>query len=214
MEVKRTGVKNDQILKAAQRRFHHYGLSKTTMNEIAEDIGMSKAALYYYYKDKEGIFNAVVQREQTHFVLETRKLLDRFIKAEWMILEYVDLRLKLLKEMLSLSKISYGSYLEIKPLINSLAIEFRKKEIAFIQDILKFGIKNKEFSQVNPMRYAEFFIDTLHGIRQGIFLTISGNEILNISPRQYSQLKEHSRLFADLFIKGITLAYDKENGGK
>ncbi|HEY4784669.1 MAG TPA: helix-turn-helix domain-containing protein, partial [Bacteroidales bacterium] len=50
--------KLEVILKAAQKRFGLYGLEKTTMKEIASDMGMSKAALYYYFPDKEGLFKA------------------------------------------------------------------------------------------------------------------------------------------------------------
>jgi TetR/AcrR family transcriptional regulator len=35
------------ILEAAQRQFARYGLSKVTMDEIAEEVGMGKASLYY-----------------------------------------------------------------------------------------------------------------------------------------------------------------------
>ncbi|MBB1643791.1 TetR/AcrR family transcriptional regulator [Sphingobacterium sp. UME9] len=45
--------RKDQIIHAAIRRFMHYGFSKTTMNEIAEDIKITKANLYYYYSEKE-----------------------------------------------------------------------------------------------------------------------------------------------------------------
>lgn len=47
------------ILEAARKRFAHFGISKTTMNEIAADIGMSKASLYYYFPDKEKLFVAL-----------------------------------------------------------------------------------------------------------------------------------------------------------
>ena len=44
-----------QILDAAFNRFGHYGYSKTTMAEIAEDIGMSAANLYRYFQNKQDI---------------------------------------------------------------------------------------------------------------------------------------------------------------
>ena len=44
------------IKKAARKRFRHYGLTKTTMNDIAADIGMSKASLYYYFLIKKICF--------------------------------------------------------------------------------------------------------------------------------------------------------------
>jgi AcrR family transcriptional regulator len=45
-------TKKTQILDAAYKRFSHYGYSKTTMKEIASDLSMSKALLYYYFPDK------------------------------------------------------------------------------------------------------------------------------------------------------------------
>ena len=41
------------ILDAARKRFAYYGFSKVTMDEIAADIGMGKASLYYYFPTKE-----------------------------------------------------------------------------------------------------------------------------------------------------------------
>ena len=45
-------VKKEKILEAAHHRFLHFGYSKTTMNEIAGDLSMSKALLYYYFPEK------------------------------------------------------------------------------------------------------------------------------------------------------------------
>src|ERR1700743_635402 len=55
-------VKKDKILEAAHDRFLHYGYSKTTMNEIAGDISMSKALLYYYFPDKSELYVAVMRK--------------------------------------------------------------------------------------------------------------------------------------------------------
>lgn len=44
------------IIEAALKRFAHYGLSKTTMTEIAKDISFSKALLYYYFPDKLSLY--------------------------------------------------------------------------------------------------------------------------------------------------------------
>ena len=45
----------EQILNAAQVRFLHFGYHKTTMAEIAEDVGMSAANLYRYFANKQEI---------------------------------------------------------------------------------------------------------------------------------------------------------------
>lgn len=49
----------EQILEAAENRFRTYGFGKTTMAEIAGDIGMSTANLYRYYENKLAIGSAM-----------------------------------------------------------------------------------------------------------------------------------------------------------
>ncbi|WEK36992.1 MAG: TetR/AcrR family transcriptional regulator [Candidatus Pseudobacter hemicellulosilyticus] len=50
----------DDILTGARTLFERFGFKKTTMEDIARQVGKSKSALYYYYKTKEEIFEAVV----------------------------------------------------------------------------------------------------------------------------------------------------------
>lgn len=50
------------ILDAAEARFQIYGLNKTTMAEIAHDMGMSASNLYRYFKNKQDIAAACACR--------------------------------------------------------------------------------------------------------------------------------------------------------
>ncbi len=61
----------EEILEAANRRFGHYGYSKTTMAEIAGDCSMSAANLYRYFRDKSAIGAGIAKR---YFDEESRLL--------------------------------------------------------------------------------------------------------------------------------------------
>lgn len=50
------------ILAAAQRLFVERGYRGISMREIAEAVGMTKAALYYHFRDKEHLFVALLQK--------------------------------------------------------------------------------------------------------------------------------------------------------
>src|ERR1700755_916585 len=52
-----------QILAVAKRLFQVYGLAKVTMDDIAKAIGKGRSSLYYYYKNKDEIFDAVIRNE-------------------------------------------------------------------------------------------------------------------------------------------------------
>src|SRR5688500_8991166 len=98
-------LKVKTILEAARKRFAHYGLGKTTMNDIASDIGMSKASLYYYFTDKETIFAAVVGRDMAEFVTAIEQIIERPSKASFKLKKHVSLRNKLLMQLFNLGRI-------------------------------------------------------------------------------------------------------------
>ncbi|SFS36756.1 TetR/AcrR family transcriptional regulator [Sphingobacterium wenxiniae] len=52
--------KKEQIIQAALKRFAHYGFHKTTMSEVAGDLSITKANLYYYYPDKDALIRDVL----------------------------------------------------------------------------------------------------------------------------------------------------------
>jgi AcrR family transcriptional regulator len=67
----------EEILNGARDLFERFGFKKTTMEDIARQVGKSKSALYYYYKTKEEIFEAVILNDitasQTHVAEAVRK---------------------------------------------------------------------------------------------------------------------------------------------
>lgn len=50
----------EQILQAALNLYQKYGLKKVTMEDVSKAIGKSRSALYYYYKNRDEIFEAVM----------------------------------------------------------------------------------------------------------------------------------------------------------
>ncbi len=65
--------KKEQIIEGAIKRFTHYGISKTTMNEIAEDLSVSKPSLYYYFPDKGSLVLGVISKIFSDYFDSTRE---------------------------------------------------------------------------------------------------------------------------------------------
>ena len=53
----------ESIIEQATRLFVTHGYHGISMREIAEGVGVSKAALYYHFKDKEALFLATLTAE-------------------------------------------------------------------------------------------------------------------------------------------------------
>lgn len=54
------------VLKAASKVFAKYGYRGATMDEIALEAGVVKGTLYYNFKNKEEIFNGIIESGITH----------------------------------------------------------------------------------------------------------------------------------------------------
>jgi len=52
----------NQILHAALKRFANAGYAATSVQQIVDDVQVSKPALYYYFQDKAGLFEALVHQ--------------------------------------------------------------------------------------------------------------------------------------------------------
>ena len=63
-----------QILTAAADRFRARGYRATTLDEIARDVGMSKATLYGYFRSKEQLLAAIFHRTMTLFEDELTRI--------------------------------------------------------------------------------------------------------------------------------------------
>ena len=55
--------KRNQVLTLAKKRFERFGFSKTTVDEIAKDAGISKRTLYQEFENKEKILEELFMYE-------------------------------------------------------------------------------------------------------------------------------------------------------
>jgi AcrR family transcriptional regulator len=73
-----------QILSAALKRFAHAGYAATSVQQIVDDAGVSKPALYYYFKGKAGLFQALVSEahEERYHVTREAAARERGLRAQ------------------------------------------------------------------------------------------------------------------------------------
>jgi len=81
------------ILAAARDEFAEYGLGGARMDRIAERAGLNKRLIYYYFEDKEKLFQAVLeqayrdireQEQELHLLdLKPAEALRRLVEFTW-----------------------------------------------------------------------------------------------------------------------------------
>ncbi len=150
--IQNIAKRKEQILKAAVTAFARSGLKDTSMNDIVRESGMSKGAIYWYYKSKDEIIAELLNEffdpediKKVEVMLSTGAPLQKIEKlVDYMIDEMNQMR-------------------RFRPVIQELfVLAFRDEKIrrmtkksfqasvALLQGIIEEGIKSKQFRRVDP----------------------------------------------------------------
>lgn len=193
-------TKRNDIIRAAQQRFGLYGLKKTSMMEIANDLIMSKGLLYYYFPDKEHLYKAVVEKEMEEFKEKVADQISTLTDPGQKLKEYVKLRLTYFRSLLNLSRFRLEEMQGIKSIMSNTWESVSKFEKGVIVDILIKGNEQGVFSIQDPDEITDLLFDLLRGIRMAM---IKDRQLFYLEQQDYELLVKRSEMLVDIFVKGL-----------
>jgi TetR/AcrR family fatty acid metabolism transcriptional regulator len=185
--------KRNQVLTLAKKRFERFGFSKTTVDEIARDAGISKRTLYQEFESKEKILEELFMFE----ALSVRKVILNQIKkivdpAE-RLQTYIRLAIKYLNHNPFIVSVLhdesgfFAPFLKDKPCIIEQGIE------EIISNILKEGVKKGVFRKMDGKV-----------VGRCIFLLFKGLTYGRNSPERPLRLNQTSE-FINFVMHGVVL---------
>jgi hypothetical protein len=193
-------IKTEQIVAAAQDIFGRYGMQKTTMNEIALELGISKALLYYYFPDKEHLYKTVVEKEHDEFIAYLKNRLSEMENFDDMLGEFVKIRMQYFRSLLNLSRFRMQDFSGMKSMMENVWIDCRNKELEVIKDILSKGKEKNVYHFDNENAISELFLELLKGLSH---IMIKRKQIFYMDQAEYDDLVEKAESFTIIFIKGL-----------
>jgi AcrR family transcriptional regulator len=163
-----------QILQAAKRLFQVHGLHKVTMDDVAKAIGKGRSSLYYYYKSKDEIFDAVMEIEINEMVIAIARAVDKAPTVEQKINAFCVTKLKVLREKRAFyNTLDAGMDADAISHFNKTKIIHHnlimKHEGALFSQILTDGIENGELRIIDEKdRNMLIFVllSSLHGLKR------------------------------------------------
>lgn len=72
--IKDADVRKNEILDAAADLFNSDGFDGTTISAIIEKAGIARGTIYYHFKSKEDILDALIDRRNTEFLTAARQI--------------------------------------------------------------------------------------------------------------------------------------------
>lgn len=190
----------ERIIEAALKRFSHYSASKTTMNEIADDLHCSKASLYYYFPDKNGLHVAVLEKVAEFYFDEMEKEAAKAPTAEAALMGLILTRQAFVKKF---CRLELFKVLREKNMLNTAETfeAARKRETGIVTGIIRRGVKSGELHTDQPEQVATLYIHSMMGLRLSV---LSHSAITDdISEEEFEKIHEWQTLLTGIFIKGL-----------
>ncbi len=140
-----------QILATAKSLFIQQGYHGLAMQRISDALGVTKAALYYHFKDKEELFLAVL----TDYLDEMETALDQIMAKpatcrektedfmEYVLVQPAEQRAIIRLASQEMSQLS-------APARKTFERVYRKKFIGKVEAILTSGMERGEFKRIRP----------------------------------------------------------------
>ena len=136
-----------EIVRAAETVFRRWGLSKTTMEDIARQAGKGKSTLYYYFPSKDDILEALAQYELDRIIGLAREIVAGKTTAKEQLLAYVLTIFREIRELMT--PLNFERDLgSVRAVIDRIGDKFIVLNGKVVEPILRSGLEKGEFRSI------------------------------------------------------------------
>ena len=140
-----------RLLDAAAELFNSRGYAATTVREIVKAAGVTKPVLYYYFRNKEGIFLELMRETYVKFNELIDSVRSEKGPARQRLVRFIDQSFCLFLEEIKTVRLMYSFY--YGPHQGAPFFDFdiyHRKYQETIRGLVEEGIRRKEFRGENP----------------------------------------------------------------
>lgn len=170
-------IRINEILDAAEALFHKRGYQKTMIGDIVKKVGVAHGTFYYYFKSKEEIVEALIDRHLSKFKAE----IDPMVASKDMPLEHKLERLS--NVMLKTVRYKKGLLLEFLYndqylyLIDKLFRQGKKLLGSYMLTIIEEGSRKQVFKVRSPKAAVNFILAIIQCHVEAIYNKESAKEL-------------------------------------
>jgi AcrR family transcriptional regulator len=188
--------RENQIIEAAVKCFSSAGYHKTTMDDIAKEVGLSKGSLYRYFKNKKQLFLEILNWYAEPWEEQLEQAISGFgtasEKLRMMIMMSAEVTLKLEMQELARITLDFYSAMRFDQEVNEALQETIEPLFQIFIDIVEEGIATGEFRKVNARQAGIAILGALDGM--GIYA------MMNV--RDFNFL-EATTAYIDIVLAGL-----------
>jgi AcrR family transcriptional regulator len=159
----------EKIRQAAHQCVARFGFEKTTLDDIAKEVGLNKASLYYYYKNKEDIFLEITT-DATRQFLETLKTSTLAVNGgiEAQVRHFLVERSAYYLKMAADIHISEETLRQVEHLFYEQIRDVEVQERAFLASLLDAAIAAGHLRSTDAERLAQTLIHLSESVKKAV----------------------------------------------
>ncbi len=185
------------IVAAATHLFAQRGFAETSMRQIAEAAGLSKAAIYHHFRDKDRLYRSLLEEAIGSLTEAMKRVLDDG-PAHGALARALALHLQFAAEHADLLRVLVAE--ELRPTdprrrLGNVIARHREEELAIFQTVLERGIARGEFKPVDPVLSAQALSAVIHILDVGM---LSADQPLPVSETVANMM--------DVLLNGLSAA--------
>jgi len=144
------------ILKAAVTEFAEHGIAGARTDAIARAAHVNKALLYYYFKDKDALYEAVLDHVFSGLRARVMPVLESKLPPRQKMLEYLGAYFDYIAANPRFPRVVQAEWMRSgagSAPMQRVAKEYFRPIFLKLADVLREGIEAGEFRAVNPMDF-------------------------------------------------------------
>ncbi len=154
----------DLMIEVARQLFARVGFTNTTMNDIADASKKGRRTLYTYFRNKDEIFQAVIERELERLWHDMELIRRLPATPEEKILTMMLTHLDKIKDLVLRNGSLRAEFFRDAWLVERARSSFDEKEIHQLQDLLEEGKRLGHFYIPNPRLMAYLLQNIIKGM--------------------------------------------------
>lgn len=191
----------ERIIEEAFKLFLNHNFEKVSIIDLEKAIGKTRGAIFYFFKNKEELFNEVVDT----YIVKTQNPSEKFkfdddLSLEQFIYQYINGINTTMSKMLSLSVVNiykhyFSLYMQasrIYPNFSEIMIQNSMDELNLWEKVISRAVQTKEIKEVDTRRYATIFRSCFLGLAfdRCFSYGLNTEELLAIYMDIYNRIKK------------------------
>jgi TetR/AcrR family transcriptional regulator len=153
------------ILKAAAHEFAELGIAGARTDAIAREARVNKALLYYYFKDKETLYGAVLDDAFSGLKKAVFKVLDADLSSKDKILAYAGTYFDFIASNQLYPRLMQREMMRARegqsPHIDKVIKTYIQPIFVRVSEVLRLGIAEGQFRPVNPAHFVQSIVSMI-----------------------------------------------------